>query len=218
MKRNRSLPVVVLLILMGFPTAVHAQSLAASLRAGTEGIGFGLTAPIAPTLNGRVQGSFFSYSQSGTTVVDDVDVAYDAKGELFLLAALTDWHPFGNAFRLSGGVYYNGIKGSGLLNAAEPVEVSNRTYDPSEIGDLDIDVSPGTQIAPYFGVGFGNALKRSFGFSIDVGALYHGAPSVEMTGTRMLEPMHQEAAQVEENISWARFYPVLTIGFSTRLF
>lgn len=206
------------MILAGLPATANAQSLAATLRAGTEGVGIGLTAPLAPTLNGRIQGSFFSYSQTGTGVVDDVNVAYDAKGELFLLAAVADWHPFDSAFRLSGGVYYNGIKGNGLLNAAEPVEVSNRTYDPAEIGDLDIDVSPGSQFSPYFGLGFGNALKRNFGFSIDIGALYHGAPTVEMNGTRMLEPMYQEAAQIEENISWARFYPVLTIGFSTRLF
>ncbi len=79
------------------------------------------------------------------------------------------------------------------------------------------DVSPGLALAPYIGLGFGNAVTRGFGLLLDVGAIYMGSPSVDMTATGMLTPTSQEAEQIEENLAWAQWHPIASIGLSFRL-
>lgn len=206
------------LLLAAAGSELHAQSLAASLRAGTQGIGVALTTPLVPTLNARLGAHFFSYSTDGTQEVDDVDVAYDASGDLFFVSALLDWHPFHNTFRVSGGLQYNGARGGGVLTPNENIEAGNNAYTPEEVGDLNLDVSFGSKVAPYVGLGVGDAVSNRIGFLFDVGVLYAGAPQVDITASGMLSPTAGEAPKIEENVSWARWYPVVSLGISARLF
>lgn len=199
--------------------AVPAQAqVAGSLRLGSEGVGVGVTTRIVPTLNGRISGSYFSYGHSGVQSFEQSEIAFEADATLLMVSALADWHPLGGALRLTGGVVYNGTEGQGILAAAEPLEVGNRTYQPEEIGTLTLDVSFGSKIAPYAGIGFGNAVSQRVGFLFDLGVIYQGSPSVDIHADGMVTPTMQEAAQIEENISWAKFYPVVSLGVSARLF
>jgi hypothetical protein len=73
-------------------------------------------------------------------------------------------------------------------------------------------------VAPYLGIGIGNPVAKRVGFMLDVGAMYAGAPGVEVASTNMLTPMQREGAQIEDNVGWAQVYPVLSLGVSVRLF
>lgn len=217
MRSVRILSVVFTVLLFTGLSNTYAQNLGASFRVGTEGIGVGLTTGLAPTVNARVDVHYFTYSTDGNEVVDDISVDYDAEGDLFFVSALADWHPFRNAFRVSGGAVYNGLEGRGGVVPVEDIEVGRNTFTPEEVGELNIDVSFGSKIAPYFGIGVGNPLGKRLGFLFDLGVIYAGSPDVNIDATEMLTPTESEAAQIEENLEWVQWYPVLSLGFHVRL-
>lgn len=217
MRPLRLLSALALYTLLLSPSSVLAQNLGASFRAGTGGVGVGVATRLMPTLNGRVDVSYFVYSFNGEEELSDVLVEYDGEGELFFISALADWHPFTNGFRLSGGVMYNGLEGRGGAVPSENVEVGNNTYTPDEVGELNATVNFGSKVAPYVGLGFGNAVTRKVGFLFDLGVIYAGAPNVDIEATGMLTPTAEEAPQMEQNLEWAQWYPIVSLGFNVRL-
>ena len=80
----------------------------------------------------------------------------------------------------------------------------------------------GTQaVAPYVGLGFGNVGKKGIRFFADLGVAFQGAPEVALAASGPIKdnPVFQaelakEAASVEDDISWAKFYPVLSLGIA----
>ena len=91
---------------------------------------------------------------------------------------------------------------------------------------MNANVSWSKDYAPYFGIGYGNAaddnlldLPIAVGLSIDLGAFYQGSPDViltESTGTVSAADLAIEAAQLEQDLSNLKFFPVLTIGIHIR--
>src|SRR5258706_3635063 len=73
--------------------AFSAQAAGVGARAGTTGIGGDVGFNLAPTLDGRVGYSYFSYKTHYNS-----DVHYDAKLKLSNLNALLDWSPFPGGF------------------------------------------------------------------------------------------------------------------------
>lgn len=199
------------------PTETQAQGVAASVRAGTQGIGVDLATRLMPRLNARVGVNYFTYAMDGVEDIDDTEVAYDADATLLFVSAVVDYHPFANSFRLSGGVHYNGLEGNSTLEPQENIEAGNNSYTPEQVGTLGLEVGFASKISPYVGIGFGNAISRRVGFLFDVGMLYAGAPEVNITATGMLSPTAGESSKVEDNLSWAKWYPVVSLGVSARL-
>ena len=217
MRVSRPLFVIAFLCLAFGASELSAQNLGASVRVGTGGIGVGLTTRIVPTLNGRVDVSYFSYSFNGEEELDETLVEYNGEGDLFFVSALADWHPFNNAFRLSGGAMYNGLEGRGGAVPVEDIGVGRNSYSPDEVGELNVDVSFGSKFAPYLGLGYGNAVSRKVGFLLDVGVIYAGSPEVDVNASGMLTPTESEAAQIEQNLEWVQWYPIVSLGFNVRL-
>ncbi len=205
------------LLLIG-AAPLHAQNVALLARAGTGGFGGGIVMGVHPRVNLRAEASYFTYSRDDLEIEADYDVSVAAEGKLLLGSLIADWYPMGGGFRFSVGGVYNGIEGSGSIVPLEPVEVGARTYTPQQVGSVTANITPSMSIAPYGGIGFGNALSRRVGIQMDIGALYLGSPDVELVTTGMLTPTAQEAAQIEENLSWVQVYPIVTLGLSVRLF
>lgn len=206
------------LVLLSGAVPLHAQDMALLARAGTGGFGGGVAVGVLPTVNVRVEGSYFAYSRDDLELEGDYTADILAEGQLMLASVLADWHPMGGGFRFSVGAMYNGTEGSGSISPDEPVQVGTRTYSPQEIGNLSATIRPGITIAPYGGIGFGSAIARRVGVLFDVGAVYLGAPEVDITATGMLAPTAQEAGQLEENLAWAKVYPLVSLGLSFRPF
>lgn len=206
------------LVLLSGVVPLHAQDMALLARAGTGGFGGGVAVGVHPKVNVRAEGSYFTYSRDDLELDGDYRADILAEGRLMLASVIADWHPTGGGFRFSVGAMYNGIEGSGSISPQEPVEVGTRTYTPQQIGNLSATIRPGIPIAPYGGVGLGRAISRRVGVLFDVGAVYLGAPEVDITATGMLAPTAQEAEQIEENLAWVQVYPIISLGLSVRPF
>jgi hypothetical protein len=193
---------------------------------GTTGLGVHLTVPLRANLNARIGGNALSYSDTGSTT--DVDYDYDLK--LKTLDALIDWHPAAGTFRITTGLVYNGnefdlvAKPRGGLSYV----FGGRTYNVTEVGEVNgrIDFR---KIAPYLGIGWSNAPTKSkgWGFSVDLGVMFHGKPRASLTPTgctsavpglcdQFRNDVRAEEAELKEKVDDLRAYPVLRAGLNYR--
>lgn len=206
-----------LLLAVG-PAPLSGQSLAVEVRAGLDGPGAGLVARLGSSVNARIGVRYFSATLDGVEDLQGEEAEWTADGRLLFVSGIADWYPFGNAFHLSGGAVYNGLSGDGRIRAVNSMTVQSRTYSPEELGSLSADVGFGSSIAPYAGLGFGNPLGRRIGVQLDLGVMYLGSPTVELSGTGMIAPTASQASIIEDNVRDIRFYPVASLGLSARLF
>ncbi|MCH7651941.1 MAG: hypothetical protein IIA63_12400 [Nitrospinae bacterium] len=219
--RGRILQLVIGMMLLILP--VQAQALlgiGVTGKVGTTGLGADLTVPLIPNwINLRAGYNLGEWRPSLT----EGGINYQADVRLETIPLLIDIHPFHGNFRITGGVY---------LNRTE-IDLSS-TVDASTVGGggstgtavLNANVSWSKDYAPYFGIGYGNAaddnlldLPIAVGLSIDLGAFYQGSPNViltESTGTVSAADLAIEAAQLEQDLSNLKFFPVLTIGIHIR--
>lgn len=197
-----------------------AQGTALSLRAGTFGPSVGVTTSVSRAFNVRLDLPYLKYSHSADRRVDDFDLRIDAEMHLAMIAGVVDVHPFHNGFRLSAGAMYNRNRATFTGRSLGPYTVGGTTYTAEEIGELSGVLRMGDGVAPYAGIGFGNAVStgKRLGFVMDIGVLFTGRPQFTMTGTGMVAPTADEAAKIEANLDWARFYPGFSLGITYRIF
>jgi hypothetical protein len=202
------------------PTDGEAQGAAIALKAGTFGPSAGFTMGLNSRINVRSDVAYFTYEHSGTYRDQDFDLEYVVPVRLFTVGGIIDLHPFGGGFRISGGAMYNANELTISGRSAGPYTVGGRTYTAEEVGELSGTVGPGTQIAPYVGIGFGNPVGRGkrLGLTMDIGVMMQGPPSVQMTGSGMIAPTADEASKIEANLDWVRYYPGFSIGLTYKLF
>ena len=182
-------------------------------KVGTTGLGADVTVPLISNLLNLRGGYNFTELRPSTT---QGDIKYKADMNLESVPILLDLHPFNGGFRITGGVYFN----------KNEIDLSS-TVDASTVGlggslgtaNLNANVSWSKDFAPYLGIGWGNAADTDstfpIGFSLDIGAFYQGSPDVvltESTNTVTAADLAAEAAQLEEDLSDLKFFPVITVG------
>jgi hypothetical protein len=188
------------------------------LKFGTLGLGLDLSTPVTEALSVRFNVNGLTYSD--TQEIDDVN--YDGDLDLLTVGALLDYYPTSTNFRLSGGVYYNDNKFSGTAvpTATTVVELNGVDYGVDDIGRVDSEVTFNT-FAPYLGLGWGNRVEESgWGFSLDVGAMYHGEPESKIDVVinnptieqQIRDDVEAEKRSAQEDISDYKFYPVVMVG------
>ncbi|MEN3297792.1 MAG: hypothetical protein V7642_7045 [Burkholderiales bacterium] len=209
-------------LLAGFFAAGVAQAeVAVTGDLGTTGLGVHLSVPVQPNVNARFGVNAMNYSYSGNT--NDVD--YDFKLKLQTFDALLDWFPAGGGFRVSGGVVYNGNKvdATARSNSTGSYTFNGRTYTAADAGTVNgrIDFR---KMAPYLGIGWGNALAKDkgWGFSADLGVLFQGSPRTSMTSSGCSLPdcsqlqadIAAENQKLKDEVNSFNAYPVVRIGVS----
>lgn len=202
--------------------AASAQAeigMAVTADLGTTGAGVHVVLPMESTLNGRFGINYLSHDLNKRTG----GINYDATAKLQTFDVLFDWYVINDsAFRLTGGVMYNGneVTGRARPNADGGYRINGRAYTAADVGNLDakIDFQKG---APYFGIGWGNALtpNKRWNFSADLGAFYHGRAHVNLvsrgcntnrvTCTVLVTDVAAEEARLTEELSDHKFFPVL---------
>ena len=205
---------------------------ALSAKVGTLGAGLDLTYKINPKFNAR-----FNLNKAAASY-DEVEdgVSYSGDLNLFTAGALLDFHPFKSNFRMTAGLYKNNndISASSTNAKTDEVEIGDKTYTID--GTLNSSVGF-KNMAPYLGIGWGNAVTRPnrWRFSVDAGVLFQGSPEGKLTGTGFAtevgttntvdissEPTFQaELAKEEDNLNADledfKAYPVVAIGVSYNL-
>ena len=191
------------------PTPISAQTYALSINSSTLGINLEGIRSFGPRYNARVGFACFSYTYSDG---DNKDYSLGADIKMSSVSAIFDWFPYEGIFHLSGGLIINFNEVNALLTSKESHDVGGRIYTPEMLGNLSADVRF-NKITPYIGIGFGNANGPGSGFTFNAGAIYHGSPCVKLSADGLLEPSTEQAPIIEDNISWFKFYPVISLGY-----
>lgn len=219
------------------PSMRPFSKVAVGVSVGTLGIGAEVATPLANRLNLRGGANFLSYSRN----IEDNGLNYIANLDLHSGQASLDWFPFGGSFHLSPGVMlYNGTKVGGSVQVPNDASftINNVRYysDPSDplSGSANVTFP---KVGPQLMLGFGNMIPRKMGrhFSVPVelGVVYFGTgtTSLNFSGsactsfggvncqqvtsfTAFQSNVTAEQAKIEKDVKYARFYPVVRIGFS----
>lgn len=200
----------------------YPSSWSAAAVASTLGFGAELTGRANPVIG--LRGGYFLFGNTHDEEIEDI--RYELKSRLRNGTVMLDLHPGGGIFRLSGGLVFSSshVDATGLLDG--PVEIGGEIYTPAEVGTLTGKAKYGKTTMPYVGIGVASTAR--FTVTADLGIAFSGYPRVRLgadsplTGAE-LEALEQSLAAEEADIQqeieshwWAKYYPVLSIGFKLR--
>jgi hypothetical protein len=209
--QKKMLLLALLTFFIAAPPAVYSQDYGVAVKVSTLGVSLEGIRSLSEDFNARIGFSYFSYSLDGGS--DDYN--YDASLQLLSFSILGDWFPFQNALRLTGGIVVNLNEGDLKMNPKKSYTVGGTEYTPEMLGGMT-GIINFNKVAPYLGFGIGNPVSGSSGlsFSFDLGAIYQGSPNVDLKASGLLTPSGEQGPLIEENLSWFKFYPVLSFGLS----
>lgn len=220
----RRVALIVIVMLMSSPF-VMAEGFAIGAKAGTLGLGAEMTVGLSERANLRLGMNGASIDLSGLTDNDDSTTSaeeIDLTLDLSTIAALLDWHVWAGGFRLTAGAMLNNNEINMSVDVSETVEIGDKTY---RVDDLDGSVGFGS-IAPYLGIGYGNAVDKDgrFTFALDLGVMLQGSPEVDINATasdpRLQSSLNAELVKEEQNIEddvkGMTVYPVISLGLACR--
>ncbi|HWP36732.1 MAG TPA: hypothetical protein VNL18_04175 [Gemmatimonadales bacterium] len=201
-------------------STVNGQGIPISIgvRASTLGLGGELALGLTDRVELRGVGNYFSLDRdmdlSGTPF--NVDLKLRSAG------ALLDLYLAG-PLRLTAGGMWNGNNLSGNATISGTVSIGDSTYTATQVGRLDATLDF-KKFAPYVGFGFSGRGRVSFFF--DLGLVLQGSPDISyvptttLTGaarTTLLAEVDKEITQVEDDISFFKYYPVVGLGLRFKL-
>jgi hypothetical protein len=214
----RAFVLVAVMATLSVPVAAQEASSISfgfSPHVSTLGVGADVGIGLHPRVSVRAGANFIPWEPSITVsdtkwVLSFPKTQFTGMVDLFLVGGL----------RLTGGIRYKTSDVEATGEYLGTVSIGDSTYTGDQVGNL-VGAIVTKDLAPYAGFGFGNVAKRGLGFILDLGVAFHGSPGVTLTadGPISNDPTFQaeldkEVANVEDDISWAKVYPVLTIGLS----
>jgi len=191
-----------------------------AVKASTLGAGVELTKQIFPSINVRLGVNGYDYEYNGKKR----EIDYDIDLKLFSAAGLIDWYPFSGDFRLTAGALWNGNKIDLQAKPMTSYIIGDTTYTPSQVGSLKGSIEFNS-VAPYAGIGWGNAASKSrkWGITFDLGVVYQGSPDITLTadGTlasnaAFLAELENEKLRLEDSLDEYEYYPVVSLGIYYR--
>jgi len=169
--KTRSL---LLLSAMAVCGAAHSESAAPArdiyFGSGLPGlVGLGYASPMGDTWGLRAEyAGGLKLSQDGTSN----GVAYAGSVNASQLGGFVDWFPFGNGFRLVGGITANDIKAGLIGNGTGTATINGKTVSMAK-QTFNVDIKfPST--TPYLGIGYGHQKTEEpgLGFYADFGVMF----------------------------------------------
>ncbi|MES9941224.1 MAG: hypothetical protein ABW104_06680 [Candidatus Thiodiazotropha sp. 6PLUC2] len=210
---NKRLGLMLGLIFLPMPGFANDSTL--SVRLGS--LGFGVEAGISLTDQFSARLGLNRYDLEFDERVDGIE--YDLDLEMRSISLLADWHPFESSFRFTAGVFRNNSEITGATRYAITTIGDTVYRDVGLEADLDF-----RSFAPYFGLGWETGLfnAHGWGFNVDLGLMYQGSGSVNLTATGsaadLVDPndLALEEQRFEEDIEDYKYYPVFSFGVSYR--
>ncbi len=197
---------------------------AIQLGIGTTGIGLDYRHRFSTHLGFRLGGSYL-LGLSNLDVSEFVAISKKSKStmEVNLNNAhlLLEISPFAcNGFRLITGIGYIS-NANGKINTffVDSLGITNtKTYAPQEVGTVKTNIDYGSQVAPYLGIGLGNAVpKRRIGINVDIGYYFLKAPSVNVIGTNLLENNAHLGPALQAQLETYTWLPNFQLNLNIRL-
>ena len=202
-------------------------------KVGTLGAGLEYVHPISPKIAVGFGLNGLSYSDN----IEESDINYDADLNMQTISLLGDYHPWGNGFKISGGIMNNGNQFdlTGTPTGDEEITIGDSTkrYQAEDIGSLTATIGF-KSMAPYLGIGWGRAPQsgKGWGFDADLGVLFQGKPDISFAvtcgqalidsdqvddGTRCADlkaDVEKEEADLETDSDEFDMFPVISLGVS----
>ncbi|OYU94275.1 MAG: hypothetical protein CFE21_16955 [Bacteroidetes bacterium B1(2017)] len=202
------------------PLATGNKGTAIGLIISTDGVGlqFAQNLNAKKNLAIRVGGMYIPYTLSNFAYnFDGTDLLINGDIKLGAFQAIFDYHPFSNAFKLSGGAAYMLSAISATAMVKDSVKQGDISISPDEVGKIDVGLKVGP-ICPYVGLGFGRAVPRSrFSFNFELGAYYINQPQVSFKASGMLEPTSSQQKVLQDNMSGYNWLPIMNFGFNFKI-
>ena len=206
-----------LTLTFGALPAVGQSNVGASLHVGTLGLGGRIVTALGDRVNIRGGVDIIPVGLQ----VEELEVEFDFHLPSPVLTAVLDLYPSASGFRMSAGGLFLGNEIRIEGTPAETVELGGNEYTPDELGVISGSLGT-SRLAPYVGMGWGNALGHGLGFALDIGVAYHGPPdfTYEATGsaasdTQLIADLEEEAQVINDDLPGAAsIYPVLNLGVS----
>jgi hypothetical protein len=229
---KKTITILSLSLLLAFVTRVNAQSsvttdsttrskVTLSATIATQGVGLDVKFAPIPQFAVRVGASILPIKGGGVYKVrnEPTDVDFDVK---FANAHLMfDWHPFLKETGLSrkvvvtaGAGYFWEAKGDVVVSYRGTYKYGDILIPSSDLGQLYGSVE-WKKVAPYLGFGFENVFpSKKFNVGFAVGTYYLGEPDATLTGTNYLSQNSSNQQQLQKNMSYYRFMPVLQVNLN----
>jgi hypothetical protein len=209
-----------LAVLLLVPVSVSAQdegmAIGVGLSASTMGIGVDGAVQLMSRVAVRGRVAFLPYEPEFDVGNNRFTVELPSP-QIGIFADLSVAGPL----RLTGGLRYSASDPSGtaIIAANENVDIGNGSYTGAQVGTLAGAIET-SAMAPYIGLGVGSVAGRGFGMFIDVGAAFHGTPTVDLKadGSLSSQQSFQADLQLEEDaanedLEDFKIYPVIGFGF-----
>lgn len=192
--------------------------LALKVDAGTLGFGGEFVISVVEKLNVRAGLNTFTFPYT----YEDTEQEMEADIDLTLnsISVLADFYPGKKStFHLSGGVIVNNNAVDMTITPTGTYEVGVKTFTSDEIGVLD-GVVDFAKVNPYIGLGWGKATNpnKRVGFNFDLGVIYQDSPNIDFEATGMISGTADQDVVFEESLQDLKFFPVMKLGLSLRLY
>ncbi len=187
------------------------------LKAGTLGGGLELTADFSEYLALRGSVNYIKFDFDVT--LDGVD--YTMEPNFRGGAVMLDYHPFGGAFRLTGGMYFtdNSVDVNGTLNSDLISPQYAYLTDSVQVnGSVDFNA-----VAPYAGLGWSSGRGESgWGVSCEFGVMFQGSATVTelnaVTGIdygsyqqEVDDFLDRQKKEIQDELDKYELYPVASV-------
>lgn len=194
--------------------AEQPKNFAAGIGVGTLGLGGEFSAKVSEWIVLRLDAGGYAFSLSRG--IDGTN--YSLKASMISAAAIADWHPFSNGFRLSGGPTFQNLQLNGsAIPSSGTFTINGTTYSTSQTGNLNASLTD-NKIGGYFGLGYDaiHFAADRFRITFDVGGIYVGTPKISLTSQNSIPGLaanlQAEEQTVQGTLKYLSVYPVLTIG------
>jgi hypothetical protein len=216
------------------------SGLGLATRVGFAGTGFDVATPLATRFNLRAGTDFFNYATTFQEEGANVGINLRLRSG----HAALDWFPFGGHFRLSPQLVFgnnNRILATAIIPSGSIVTLNGKDYISSYTDPLHgsgrIDFR---KVSPGLSLGFGNFIPRDrshFSIPVEVGFYYVGQPHLQIAfigsacdpnypASVGCESVDQDSgfqqnlaafkARNDNNLSYASFFPIFSVGFGYR--
>ncbi len=200
-------------------------------EASTLGLGGHVVRKITPNFNARVGVNAFGLGID----IEETDLDFEGDLNLFNVSTIIDVHPFKRSgFRVSGGLIFSDNNFGGTADISEELtdEISEiEDLNLNELATVDADIDVNNSVAPYLGIGGGNAVGdgKGLGFWWNLGVVFGGSPEVEVsadisddvpeairesTQSAADDIAEEEEEDLEDELDFINIYPVVSLGFS----
>jgi hypothetical protein len=198
-----------------------------NLKLGTNGLGFDATKSFGSDFKLRLGYSVLNYKRN----FDSADNTFDGKLKLGGADLLADYHPFSSGFRVTGGIYAPNYKFSGTAASTQSgtVKLNGNTYTSAQVSSVSGQAN-WSGIKPYLGIGYDgfNATREGgFFFTYDMGVMFLGNPSTNLTATcgatvsvtvcnKINSDAQAEKSSFDSKAGNLKFFPVIQLGVGYR--